>query len=129
MGDQQLQVLNPQGGCFEDSFEENDDIATATPLGEGVSQQFGMCGDSDFFAIEVPATHSLIVNLNLTPTLSLDDVEFDGDLFLYSVDGTLIDQSELTGTQDNVLAFVAPEATTYVVQWHRRSRRMSHNTR
>jgi subtilase family serine protease len=116
MGDQLLQVLNPQGGCFEDDYEENDDIASAVALSVGITESLGMCGDSDFFTVEVPATNSLIVNLNLIPTLSIDDVEFDGDLYLYAADGTLLDQSELTGTQDSVLSFVSPETATYVVQ-------------
>ena len=116
MGNQKLQVLNPQGGCFEDAFEQNDDLASAAPLNPGLTEDLGMCSEADFFVVTVPATNSLIVTLSLTPTLTLDNVGFDGDLYLYDLDGSVLDQSKLTGTQDNVLSFIAPVDTDYIVQ-------------
>ncbi|MFT5432190.1 MAG: hypothetical protein ACI9OJ_002888, partial [Myxococcota bacterium] len=116
IADLQLTVLDPQGGCFEDDFEPNGSQEAAAELTAGNHKELGACDDEDWFKVTVPVTNTIVVSLSLQATLSLDEVPFDYDLFLYGPDNIIIDSSATTGSSDSVLAFVAPADGDYTVQ-------------
>ena len=116
MATDQLTVISPQGGCFEDDLEPNGTQELAAPLTEGLYENLGGCNDDDWYVVVVPETNTLVVNLSLEPTLSLKEVPFDLDLELVAADGSIVDVGKSTGNSDQVLAFVVPAQAEYFIR-------------
>ena len=87
--------------CIDDSFEENDDVATARSLQPGSYNNLAACPfDPDWYEVEVPA------GFRLTVQAVFDHDSGDIDLVMQDDEGTLVDSS-FTQT-DNEL--VGPES-------------------
>ena len=100
-----LTVVGPQGGCFEDPFEPNDTPGAATPLAPGGTGDLASCADEDWWAIAVPAGHSVVVSAETAGTLALGTPpSSDIDLELY-VDGQLAATSDNTGDLETLAVF------------------------
>ncbi|HIA03570.1 MAG TPA: hypothetical protein EYN66_16965, partial [Myxococcales bacterium] len=111
-----LNVINPQGGCFEDEWEPNSAKGLAVPLTEGLHEGLGLCNDEDWYSVLVPATNTLIVTVERSEILSLNEVNPDIDIELVGPSGELIDVSVSTGQTDTVMAFVVPAEDTYFIR-------------
>ena len=102
-----LHVEDAQGGCFDDAFEPNDSLNSATPVGQGLTEGLGSCGNDDWFKVAVPQGYSLAATLLAEPVLSVEAAPHDVDLELYSADGALVTASRNASDQEDVFAFVA----------------------
>jgi len=89
--------------CIDDSFEENDDVATARSLQPGSYNNLSACPfDPDWYEVEVPA------GFRLTVQAVFSHAQGDIDLVLQNDEGTLVDSS--FSQSDNEL--VGPEAVS-----------------
>jgi uncharacterized membrane protein len=115
VSDSVLAVLGPQGGCFEDAYEPNNDAAGAKPLAPngGELGPFGLCGGEDWFAVEVAAGQSLIVQMSVESPLYLEPRPFDLDLQILGPDGKAIDTATSTGPIEKAAAFAVATGGTY----------------
>lgn len=80
-------------GLGDDNFEENDDEASATPLGFGATNSLVQDNDADFFTFDIADGQTLRVD-----ALFVDSVS-DLDIFLRDDMGTTLDQG-FTGTDN-----------------------------
>jgi PKD repeat protein len=111
-----LTVTGALGGCFEDAFEDNDSYLGAAPLGAGTTPALGLCGDEDWYAIDVEAGQSLVMTLDAQAIQSLNPVPWDVDLELLTEDLVKLDTSTTAGGWDEVQAYTVPEAAIYLVR-------------
>jgi len=110
-----LNVSGTQGGCFEDDLEPNNSPTAAAPLTPGLHPDLGACGNADWFAVEVPEHHSLLVDVLAEPILSLSPVPSDLIVELRDPAGALVDRSDLRTFAQSVRAYAVPAAGTYTV--------------
>ncbi|GMV44452.1 MAG: hypothetical protein AMXMBFR64_61680 [Myxococcales bacterium] len=113
---QPLTVLGPQGGCFEDALEPNDNASQAKPLGPGLHGPLGSCGNEDWFAVTVAKGHSLFVTVDAEEPLWIDPRPWELGVTLHDLSGKTIDESVAKGVHDEVRAYVVPEDTTLRVR-------------
>ena len=121
VSDQPLTVLGPQGGCFEDSLEPNNDATTATPLPPGPTVQLGLCGGEDWFKVDVVQGQSLMVGIQVTSPLYLEARPFDLALDIVGPDGKTLDTANHGGAQDQAAAFAVATGGTYLLRVYPRS--------
>ena len=111
-----LTVLEPQGGCFEDDQEPNDTLGNAAALTAGLHEALGSCGDDDWYSVQVPAGHSLLVDLTAYELLSLQPVAADVDMALYDAGGQQLSASTNVGDTESVHAFTVPGDAAYFIR-------------
>jgi hypothetical protein len=111
-----ITVAGAQGGCFEDALEANNTASTAAPLGAGLHAELGSCGNEDWYAIVVPAQHSLLIDLTSAAILSVEPVAADLDLELLDAELTLLDASANAGDAEDVHLFTAAAETEVLLR-------------
>lgn len=109
---QPVTVLGPQGGCYEDAMEPNDNTSQAKPLGVGLHGPLGSCGNEDWYTVDVPKGHSLFVTVDAEEPLWLEPRPWELGVSLHDASGKTIDESTAKGVHDEVRAYTVPEATT-----------------
>ena len=113
--DYTLAVSEPQGGCFEDDFEANDDQASAAEITEGEHTGLGLCGAEDWFELFVPQGNTLTVELLLSSPLYLEPRPFDLDLQVLGGTSGLDKTSEMIGDYEKVVVLsAANDETVYL---------------
>ena len=108
-----LTVLEPQGGCFEDSYEPNNSHDSAKELVHGVYEGLGSCGNDDWYRVAVPAGHSLVVNMDVDAILSLEPVPDDLELGLYDDNHVQLDLSTNSSSHEEVHIFSVAEESEF----------------
>ena len=115
-----LTVVGAQGGCFEDSLEENDASFDAQEISAGLTTG-SLCDSADWFKIQVPAGNSLTLSLETESILSLDEINPDLDMRLYDENAQLVDEGHQKGSMESVSTFAAAVDTTFFVQLYPRT--------
>jgi hypothetical protein len=82
-------------GCIDDAYEDNDNLASATPLPSAASGLMVCNGDSDYFSFSVLAGRSATVRI------SFSHAEGDLDMKLYQ-GGSEIDSSTTTNDSESI---------------------------
>lgn len=85
-------------GNGDDNFEENDDIASATPIGLGATNGLVQDVDADFFAYTIPDGQNLRIDALFAHAVS------DLDMYLYDSTGATLDQG-FSGTDDETITY------------------------
>lgn len=85
-------------GLGDDNFEENDDIASATPIGLGATNGLVQDVDADFFAYTIPDGQNLRIDALFAHAVS------DLDMYLYDSTGAILDQG-FSGTDDETITY------------------------
>lgn len=117
---QTLTVQGAKGGCFEDQVDLGglgDKVTDAVPLPKVATELLGSCGDEDWWKIEVPVGHSLLVTLQTTPILSTSPVPSALDLDLVGPDqSTLLDTQRLQSAFKKASALVVAAGGTHYIR-------------
>ncbi len=99
----------PVGDCM-DSYEENDDFASAIAIGLGAFEALTLCdGDDDFYAV------SLLAGDYVTVDVSFIDAEGDVDVKLLDSHETQLDSSTSVGDLETVEALIEEDGE-YIVR-------------
>jgi hypothetical protein len=94
--------------CLEDSYEENDTQASASPVSAGLITGLGSC-DADYYEVD------LLIGETLSVSALFTDAEGDIDVQLMDASGAVL-VSGTTMSDDEVLTpYVATAAGTYTV--------------
>lgn len=118
---QVLTVVGAEGGCYEDELEDNDAIADAVAIAPAAYADLGLCGDADWFTVDVPAGHSLVVDVAARPILAMTTVPSDVILELRTPSGALFATSDTQTGLERVRAYAVDEAGAWVVSVRGRS--------
>lgn len=95
-----LHVNLDTGACPEDAQEPNDTVATAMPIGPGLTQDLLLCpGELDWYRLDLSAGQEL------TLTMRFEHVLGDLDVDLRTADGT------------SILAVASSESSTEELRW------------
>jgi hypothetical protein len=113
VGASKLTVLDPKGGCFEDSREPDNTLSAGKVWGGGLVEGAGSCGNEDWLRVTVPKSSSLIATLTIRPLLSVAPVSSNLDLDLTSVTGALLDSSHRSGDTEQVSVYSVDADTTF----------------
>ena len=114
-------VLNPLGGCYEDSYDlapaTNNAPTSAVPVPNDPTQLLGSCGNEDWYTIAVPQGWTLIATLDVTAPLWTTPVPADLDIDLYAPDATtLLDSQKILSMNKKASALTVPAAGKYYVR-------------
>ena len=114
-------VLNPQGGCYEDPYDQapatNNTQATAVPVPADPTQLLGSCGDEDWYTTPVAQGSTLIVTMDVTAPLWTTPVPADLDIDLIAPDGkTVVDSQKILSMTKKATALAVPAAGTYFIR-------------
>lgn len=85
-------------GLGDDNFEENDDVASATPIGLGATNGLVQNVDADFFTYTIPDGQNLRID-----ALFVDAVS-DLDMYLTDSAGTTLDQG-FSGSDNETVSY------------------------
>lgn len=116
-----VKVLDPKGGCFEDAADtagkSNDTLAAAAEVQPGVTQGLGACGNEDWWKVQVPLGHSLLVTLTAQEILWTTPVPALLDLDLVAPDGkTLADSLKYMAPVKKATALSVAQAGTWYIR-------------
>lgn len=118
--DTTLTVLDPKGGCYEDSFDngqDNNTAANAAVLPVGKTDGLGSCGDDDWYKITVDKGHSLFVTMLSSPILSVAPVPGVMAIEILDPDGqTILDSVKNTSPLKQATVLTAAKAGDYYVR-------------
>ncbi len=115
---QTLTVQGAMGGCFEDDVEPNNTASAAQVLEPGLHEGMGSCGNDDWWRVQVPAGHSLVVDMAISPILSIQPVPSDIDLVLLDAAQKVVKSSTNAGDAESVHVFTVPEDGEYFLRVH-----------
>ncbi|MEZ4266010.1 MAG: CARDB domain-containing protein [Myxococcota bacterium] len=113
IGTTKLTVLEPQGGCFEDSREPDNTLSAGKLWQGGPIEGAGSCGNEDWVRVSVPKSSSLIATLTIRPLLSVQPVSSNLDLDLTSFTGALLDSSHRSGDIEQVSVYSVDADSTF----------------
>jgi hypothetical protein len=101
--------------CIDDTFEDNDSITTAAPVGEGSFAGLRSCAsDADFYAIALSTGDEITVDVVFA------HAEGDIDLALLDASGAVVATSE-SSTDDEQVSYVVPTAAVFSIRVHLRA--------
>ena len=96
--------------CIEDSYENNDDAASATPIADGTISSLSSCpGDSDYYLISLAAGDELDVSVLFS------HAEGDIDVELIDSAGTVLDSGVSTDDNESLGPYSAVANTDVLV--------------
>src|SRR5690606_33885583 len=81
-------------------------------------QGLGSCGNEDWWRVQVPAGHSLVVDMAISPILSIQPVSSDLDLVLLDASLKVIKSSTNAGDAESVHVFTVPTDAEYFLRVH-----------